>query len=94
MRDYFAQHSFEVEAVHDGRAGLARALAGEHDLILLDALLPVVNGFEVLRQLRKQRSTPVIMLSARTEQRDRVAGLNAGADRETGRHPGCRLRWR
>ena len=70
MRDYFAQHSFEVEAVHDGRAGLARALAGEHDLILLDALLPVVNGFEVLRQLRKQRSTPVIMLSARTEQRD------------------------
>ena len=57
MRDYFAQHSFEVEAVHDGRAGLARALAGEHDLILLDALLPVVNGLEVLRQLRKQRSS-------------------------------------
>lgn len=80
MRDYFAQYSLEVEAVHDGRAGLARALAGEHDLILLDVMLPVLNGFEVLRQLRKQRSTPVIMLTARTEQSDRVAGLNAGAD--------------
>ena len=80
MRDYFAQHQFELEAVHDGRTGLARALEGAHDLILLDVMLPVLNGFEVLRQLRKQRSTPVIMLTARTEQPDRVAGLNAGAD--------------
>lgn len=80
MRDYFAQHAFEVEAVHDGRTGLARALEGVHDLILLDVMLPVLNGFEVLRQLRKQRSTPVIMLTARTERPDRVAGLNAGAD--------------
>jgi two-component system response regulator CpxR len=80
MRDYFAQHQFEVEAVHDGRTGLARALEGAHDLILLDVMLPVLNGFEVLRQLRKQRSTPVIMLTARTEQPDRIAGLNAGAD--------------
>jgi two-component system response regulator CpxR len=80
MRDYFAQHQFEVEMVHDGRAGLARALEGEHDLIILDVMLPVVNGFEVLRQLRKKRATPVIMLTARVEQPDRVAGLNAGAD--------------
>jgi two-component system response regulator CpxR len=80
MRDYFAQHQFELEAVHDGRTGLARALEGAHDLILLDVMLPVLNGFEVLRQLRKQRSTPVIMLTARTEQPDRIAGLNAGAD--------------
>ena len=80
MRDYFAQYQFEVEAVHDGRAGLARALEGVHDLILLDVMLPVLNGFEVLRQLRKKRSTPVIMLTARTAQPDRIAGLNAGAD--------------
>ena len=80
MRDYFAEHAFEVEAVHDGGTGLARALEGAHDLILLDVMLPVLNGFEVLRQLRKQRSTPVIMLTARTERPDRVAGLNAGAD--------------
>jgi two-component system response regulator CpxR len=80
MRDYFAQYQFEVETVHDGRAGLARALEGEHDLILLDVMLPVLNGFEVLRQLRKRRTTPVIILTARTEQPDRIAGLNAGAD--------------
>jgi two-component system response regulator CpxR len=80
MFDYFAQHGFQVEAVHDGRAGLARALEGEHDLIILDVMLPVLDGFEVLRQLRKRRTTPVIMLTARTEQPDRIAGLNAGAD--------------
>src|SRR5260221_31035 len=80
MRDYFALHRFEVEIVHDGRAGLARALEGEHDLILLDVMLPVINGFEVLRQLRKRSATPVIMLTARTEQPDRIPGLNAGAD--------------
>jgi two-component system response regulator CpxR len=80
MRDYFAQHRFEVETVHDGRAGLARALEGDYDLILLDVMLPLLNGFEVLRQLRKRLATPVIMLTARTEQPDRIAGLNAGAD--------------
>src|SRR5579872_4137086 len=80
MRDYFAQYEFALEAVSDGRTGLARALEGEYDVILLDVMLPVLNGFEVLRQLRKQRSTPVIMLTARTEQPDRITGLNAGAD--------------
>ena len=80
MFDYFAPFGFQVEAVHDGRAGLARALEGEHDLIILDVMLPVLGGFEVLRQLRKRRTTPVIMLTARTEQPDRIAGLNAGAD--------------
>jgi len=80
MRDYFAQYGFLVESVHDGRSGLARALAGEYDLIILDVMLPVLNGFEVLRQLRKRCDTPVIMLTARIEQPDRIAGLNAGAD--------------
>jgi two-component system response regulator CpxR len=80
MRDYFGQHSFEMEVVRDGRAGLARALEGDHDLILLDVMLPVIDGFEILRQLRKRRTTPVIMLTARTEQPDRIAGLNSGAD--------------
>jgi two-component system, OmpR family, response regulator CpxR len=80
MRDYFAQHGFQVEAAHDGRVGLARALEGDYDLIILDVMLPVLDGFEVLRQLRKKRTTPVIMLTARTEAPDRIAGLNAGAD--------------
>jgi two-component system response regulator CpxR len=80
MTDYFAQHGFAVEAVHDGRTGLTRALEGSFDLIILDVMLPVLDGFELLRQLRKRISTPVIMLTARTSQDDRIAGLNSGAD--------------
>jgi DNA-binding response OmpR family regulator len=57
MRDYLAQYQFEVEAVYDGLAGLACALEGEHDLILLDVMLRVMSDFEVLRQLRKKRTT-------------------------------------
>jgi two-component system response regulator CpxR len=80
MTDYFGQHGFRVEAAHDGRTGLVRALEGTFDLIILDVMLPVLDGFELLRQLRKRVSTPVIMLTARTSQEDRVAGLNSGAD--------------
>jgi two-component system response regulator CpxR len=80
MRDYFARHDFCVEAVHDGRSGLARAIEGAHDLIILDVMLPALDGFEVLRQLRKRSATPVIMLTARTARPDRVTGLNSGAD--------------
>ena len=80
MTDYFGQNGFRVEAVHDGRSGLARGMEGCHDLIILDVMLPVLDGFEVLRQLRKRVDTPVIMLTARTAQPDRIAGLNAGAD--------------
>jgi two-component system response regulator CpxR len=80
MTDYFAQNGFRVESVHDGRSGLARGLEGAYDLIILDVMLPVLDGFEVLRQLRKRVATPVIMLTARTAQPDRIAGLNAGAD--------------
>jgi two-component system response regulator CpxR len=80
MRDYFARHEFRVDAVHDGLTGLARALDGGHELIILDVMLPALDGFEVLRQLRKRSATPVIMLTARTARPDRVTGLNAGAD--------------
>ncbi len=80
MTDYFGQYGFTVEAVHDGRSGLARSLEGAFDLIILDVMLPVLDGFELLRQLRKRSSTPVIMLTARTSQTDRIAGLNSGAD--------------
>lgn len=80
MREFFAARGLRVEAVHDGRRGLARALAGDHDLLLLDIMMPGLDGFELLRQVRKQRQTPVIMLTARTAQADRVAGLDAGAD--------------
>ena len=80
MNDFLAPHGFRVEAAHDGRRGLARALEGAFDLVILDVMLPVIDGFEVLRQLRKRSSVSVIMLTARTDQRDRVNGLDAGAD--------------
>ncbi len=80
MKDYFAQHGFRIQAAHDGGAGLARALEGGFDLILLDVMLPVLDGFEVLRQLRRRSATPVIMLTARTARTDRIAGLDTGAD--------------
>jgi two-component system, OmpR family, response regulator CpxR len=80
MADFFADSGFALEAVHDGTRGLARALEGPFDLILLDVMLPLLDGFTVLRQLRRRSPVPVIMLTARTEQRDRVEGLDAGAD--------------
>jgi len=80
MRDYFAGQGFRIEAIHDGRKGLARSIDGAFDLIILDVMLPILDGFEVLRQLRKRSNTPVIMLTARTAEADRVAGLNSGAD--------------
>ena len=80
MTDYFVLHGFAVESAYDGRRGLARALEGNFDLIVLDVMLPVLDGFEVLRQIRKRLGTPVIMLTARTARTDRIAGLDAGAD--------------
>jgi two-component system response regulator CpxR len=80
MADFFSQHGFVLEAVHDGRSGLARALEPGFTLIILDVMLPVLNGFELLAQIRRRSSVPVIMLTARTEQQDRIAGLDAGAD--------------
>src|SRR6202789_1622719 len=80
MTDFFSQHEFTLEAAHDGRRGLARALEGNFALVILDGMLPALDGFEVLKQLRKRSSVPVIMLTARIEERDRIAGLNAGAD--------------
>jgi two-component system response regulator CpxR len=80
MSDFFAQHEFAIEAAHDGPRGLARALEGSYDLIILDVMLPVLDGFELLKQIRRRSSVPVIMLTARTGQHDRIGGLDAGAD--------------
>ena len=80
ISDFLSQNGFRLEAVHDGRSGLKRGLEGGFDLIILDVMLPVLEGFDVLRQLRKHSSVPVIMLTARTQQADRIMGLDAGAD--------------
>ena len=71
---------YEVEKAFDGRMGLERALAGDFDLILLDIMLPALSGMEGLRRLRKERQTPVILLTARDAVVDKVSGLDAGAD--------------
>jgi two-component system response regulator CpxR len=80
INDFLSPQGFRVESAHDGRQGLARALEGNFDLVILDVMLPVLSGFELLPMIRKNSAIPVIMLTARTAQEDRIAGLNAGAD--------------
>ncbi|MBS1874096.1 MAG: response regulator transcription factor [Acidobacteria bacterium] len=80
MADFFKQNELDVEFANDGRSGLSRALNEPFDLVLLDVMLPFMSGFQVLDQIRRRSAVPVIMLTARIEERDRVAGLNAGAD--------------
>ncbi len=75
-----AHEGYEVERVVDGRTAEERALSGEFDLVLLDILLPKLNGMEVLRRVRRESDVPVIMLTARDAVMDKVAGLDAGAD--------------
>jgi two-component system response regulator CpxR len=80
MEEFFAAHHLTLSTAHDGEDGLSRALDGNYDLVILDVMLPVMNGFEVLRQIRRRSAIPVIMLTARTEHGDRINGLNLGAD--------------
>ena len=78
--EYFTAEGFEVEAVHDGVRGLERARSGEHALVILDLLLPRMRGLDVLRELRTTSNTPVLILTARGEDVDRILGLELGAD--------------
>jgi two-component system response regulator CpxR len=80
MHEFFAARGIRIDAVHDGRRGLAQAFGGKYDLILLDVMLPGLDGLELLRQVRRRSHVPVIMLTARTAKADRIAGLDAGAD--------------
>ncbi|KGR89591.1 PhoB family transcriptional regulator [Ureibacillus massiliensis 4400831 = CIP 108448 = CCUG 49529] len=75
------QHEqFDVTVSYDGREGLNQALEGSFDCILLDVMLPKLNGLEVCRRVRANKDVPIILLTARDEVMDRVAGLDAGAD--------------
>jgi DNA-binding response OmpR family regulator len=81
VAELLTEEGFDVEAANDSARGLDRALAGEHSLVVLDVMMPGLNGFEVLRRLRAGRSrTPVLMLTARGEDLDRIIGLEIGAD--------------
>ena len=80
MAEYFSGRDIALAIANDGNEGLKRALDGNLDMVLLDVMMPGMEGFEVLRQLRRRSAVPVIMLTARTEHGDRIEGLNAGAD--------------
>ena len=80
IQEFFAARGIRLAAIHDGRRGLAEAFDRAYDLILLDVMLPGLDGFELLRQVRRRSDVPIIMLTARTANTDRVAGLDAGAD--------------
>jgi two-component system response regulator CpxR len=78
--EYLESEGFQVEAVYDGERGLERARQGSYVLIVLDVMLPGMNGFEVLRQIRSTSRVPVLLLTARGEEVDRIVGLEIGAD--------------
>ena len=78
--EFLAAEGYEVEAVHDGTAGLAKAAAGKYDLVVLDIMLPGMNGLDVLRNLRGESSVPVLLLTARGAEIDRIIGLELGSD--------------
>ena len=80
VSEYLTVEGFTVESVNDGESGLARALEGEYDMVILDVMLPKMNGFDVLRNLRQQSKLPVIMLTARGDDMERIVGLEIGAD--------------
>ncbi len=80
LAEYLRQEGFTARAVHDGETGLQAALSGQYSLLVLDSVLPRLNGIEVLRGIRAQSSVPVIMLTARSEDVDCIMGLELGAD--------------
>lgn len=80
VSEYLAVEGFEVEVVNDGASGLEAARSGKYDLAILDVMLPKMNGFEVLKNLRTSSVLPVLMLTARGEDMERIVGLESGAD--------------
>ncbi len=78
--EYLQPLGFQIEAVHRGDVGAERALSGKHSIVVLDVMLPGLNGFEVLRRIRAESKIPVLMLTARGDDVDRIVGLEIGAD--------------
>ena len=79
-KDYLELSGFEVEVANDGENGLKKGLTEEFDLIILDLMLPGVDGFEICRQVRAEKNTPIIMVSAKKDDIDKIRGLGLGAD--------------
>ncbi len=80
MVEFFAEQRIFIETAHDGPRGLSKALGGGYDLLILDVMIPGLDGVELLRRVRGRSVVPVIMLTARTAKADRLKGLDAGAD--------------
>ena len=80
VAEYLEPDGYKVESVHEGHEGVQRALSGEHVLVVLDYMLPGLNGFEVLRQIRAGSRLPIVMLTARGDDVNRIIGLQIGAD--------------
>ena len=79
-KDYLELSGFQVEVATDGETGLKRAMEGEFDLYILDLMLPGVDGFDICRQIRNEKNTPIIMVSAKKDDIDKIRGLGLGAD--------------
>lgn len=79
-RDYLELSGFEVEIEASGKQGLERALKEKFDLLILDLMLPEVDGFEICKQVRKEKNTPILMVSAKKDDIDKIRGLGLGAD--------------
>lgn len=79
-KDYLELSGFEVEIENNGLSGLERALAEEFDLFILDLMLPEIDGFEICKKIREQKNTPILMVSAKKDDIDKIRGLGLGAD--------------
>lgn len=80
LREYLQQEGFETMTVHDGEAGVSEALSGRHAIVVLDVMLPRLSGVEALRRIRQRSRVPVLMLTAKGDDVDRIVGLELGAD--------------
>lgn len=80
IRDYLSREGFDVMIVHDGETGVREALSGSYAIAVVDVMMPGINGIEVLRRIRSESTMPVIMLTARGDDIDRIVGLELGAD--------------
>ncbi len=80
VKDYLEPRGYEVEAAHTGPLGLEKVTAGDYHAVILDVMLPGMDGFEVLRQIRRVSTVPVLMLTALGDESDRIVGLEIGAD--------------
>ena len=78
--DYLSAEGFETTIVGDGREGLKKALSTDYSLLILDVILPGVDGFEILQQVRADRNTPILLVTARKDDVDKIRGLGLGAD--------------